>query len=139
MSKKQQNKCIHEVVTDVYNACLWVFFGSIEECADAMRDQKVEEHIIKDWVDHVNSTGYNGMFTHNEEVNISLLWLPKLPITIMEYGTLVHEIEHYVFYLFDHIGMEHTEASDEAYAYMLGYIFREIDNIVCNLKEKGYE
>lgn len=115
------------------------FFGSIEECADAMRDQKVEEHIIKDWVDHVNFTRYNGIFTYNEEANISLLWLPKLPITIIEYGTLVHEIEHYVFYLFDHIGMEHTEASDEAYAYMLGYVFREINNIVCNLKEKGYE
>lgn len=34
--------------------------------------------------------------------------------------------------------MEHTKVSDEAYAYMLGYIFREIDNIICTLK-KGYE
>lgn len=139
MSKKQQNKCIHEVVTDVYNARLWVFFGSIEECADAMRDQKVDERVIKDLVDYVNSNGCNGMFTHSKEANISLLWLNKIPTTIGDYGSLVHEIEHYVFYLFDHIGMEHTEASDEAYAYMLGYIFREIDNIVCNLKEKGYE
>ena len=139
MGKKKQKKFIHEVITNVYNANLWVFFGSIEECADAMRDQKIEEHIIKNWVDQVNSTECNGMFTHSEGTNISLLWLPKLPNTIMEYGSLVHEIEHYVFYLFDRIGMEHTEASDEAYAYMLGYMFREIDNIICTLKEKGYE
>ena len=57
----------------------------------------------------------------------------------MEYGSLVHEIEHYVFYLFDHIGMEHTKASDEAYAYMLGYVFGEVGNIICALEGEGYE
>ena len=140
MSKKKQKKHIHEVVTDVYNACLWVFFGSVDECADAMREHKVEERTIKDWRKHIDDfNGCNGLFTHNEEANISLLWLPDVPTTVGEYGTLVHEIEHYVFYLFNRIGMEHTEASDEAYAYMLGYIFREIDNIICDLKEKGYE
>ena len=92
MSKKKQKNFIHEVITNVYNACLWVFFGFIEECADAMRDRKVDEHVIKDWVDHVNSIGCNGMFTHSEGANISLLWLPKLPITIMEYGLLVHDL-----------------------------------------------
>ena len=73
MSKKKQKKFIHEVITNVYNACLWIFFVSIEECADAMREQKVDERVIKDWVDHVNSTGCNGMYIHSEEANISLL------------------------------------------------------------------
>ena len=29
MGKKKQKKFIHEVITNVYNANLWVFFGSI--------------------------------------------------------------------------------------------------------------
>jgi len=124
-------KQIYPINIDVYNTCLWVFFGSVDECVDAMREQKVEESVIKDWRKQIEECkGCNGLYSYSHEANISLLWMKEFPATIGEYGTLVHEIEHFVFYLFDRIGMEHTTASDEAYAYLMGHVFREIDTYI---------
>ena len=131
-------KEIYEVQSDVYQSCLWVFFGSIDECCEAMRTKEnVSEDAVKEWRERAEEkTDCHGMYLHNEKENISILWMDSVPDTVFAYGTLVHEVEHYIFYLFKRIGMEHTEASDEAYAYMMGYIFRCIDNIICDIREQ---
>lgn len=41
-------------------------------------------------------------------------------------GTLSHEIYHAVYNLFDVIGMEMTRASEEAYAYAIGYVTQKV-------------
>lgn len=41
---------------------------------------------------------------------------------------LVHELTHCVSFIFESIGMPHTSDSDEAYAYLLGYLVEEILN-----------
>lgn len=132
---------IYEIQSDVFQSCLWVFFGTIDECCEAMRAKDdVSEDAVREWRQCAEEkTGIHGMYLHNEKENISILWLDCIPTTIWQYGSLVHEIEHYVFYLFERIGMQHTDASDEAYAYMMAYIFRCVDNIACDIKEKERE
>lgn len=118
----------------IYNTCLWVFFGTMEECAAALRKNDVSERGIKSFLGKDN-VQLNGMYLYNTEENVSLLWMPKVPVSIENYASLVHEIEHFVFYLFERIGMEHTSASDEAYAYLMGHVFAEIDCAINALRE----
>ncbi len=59
--------------------------------------------------------------------NQSLLRIRKLPETAHEYATLAHEIFHIVTFILDRIGMKFVLLeSDEAYAYLVGYLTEEI-------------
>lgn len=51
----------------------------------------------------------------------------KLPTTPNEFATLAHEIFHVVTFVMDRIGMKlDVMVSDEAYAYLIGYLTEEI-------------
>lgn len=59
--------------------------------------------------------------------NQGLIKLRKIPQTPEEYGFLQHEIFHYVTHILDRIGMKLIlMKSDEAYAYMIGYLTKII-------------
>lgn len=141
---------LYQIEINVFNAILQVLFGEPEECAKEMRDCNISETVIKDWLNAIEERKeylgeyygkcYGkcyGMFLHNDEENFTMLWLRDVPVTIENYGSLVHEIEHYVFYLLDRIGMKHTKASDEAYAYLTAHVFKEIDNIIVTKREEN--
>ena len=129
---------LYQIEINVYNAVLQVLFGEPEECAQAMRECNIEEKVIKDWLDGINERkDCYGMFSHNDEENFTMLWLREVPVTIRNYASLVHEIEHYVFYLLRRIGMRHNDASDEAYAYLTAYVFEQIDNIIVTMREEN--
>ena len=129
---------LYQIEINVFNAILQVLFGEPEECAKEMRDCNISETVIKDWLNAIEERKEcYGMFSHNDEENFTMLWLRDVPVTIENYGSLVHEIEHYVFYLFNRIGMKHTKASDEAYAYLTAHVFKEIDNIIVTKREEN--
>jgi hypothetical protein len=61
------------------------------------------------------------------ENNQSLLRLHSYPETNEDMGVLQHEIFHVVTFIMDRIGMPLTICvSDEAYAYLIGYLTKEI-------------
>ena len=128
-------KDIEQINIPIYKTCLWVYFGSPEECEKALRNKNVSERYISIFKHQCNST-VDGLYLYEEEENLSLLWLNDIPYSVADCGILVHEIEHYVFNLFDRIGMEHTTASDEAYAYMIGYVFSEIYCIISRVNDE---
>lgn len=128
-------KDIEQINIPIYKTCLWVYFGSHEECEKALRNKNVSERYISFFKQQYNST-VHGLYVYDEEENLCLLWLNDIPYSVADYGNLVHEIEHYVFNLFDRIGMEHTTASDEAYAYMIGYVFSEIECIINRINDE---
>jgi hypothetical protein len=45
---------------------------------------------------------------------------------IKDLPILVHELEHAVWFIFTRIGIEHTDASDEAFAYFQAYLLKEV-------------
>ena len=124
---------LYEISIPLYRAAIHVFLGTREACAEAMRKAEVKEHEIEEWLDATN--GYEGMY--NQEDDFRLIWLSDVPTTIGKYSDLVHEIEHATFYLLKSRGLQHTEESDEAYAYLSGYIFEQIDSLIVELREEN--
>lgn len=58
--------------------------------------------------------------------NQGLIRIKSTPVTNEDYANLQHEIFHYTMHVFDRIGMKWTPKSDEAYAYLIGYLVKEI-------------
>ena len=56
---------------------------------------------------------------------IPCIWIPSIPKTPDEQGVLAHEMTHIVQMLMSYVGVTLTEASEEAYAYMVGYLTRQ--------------
>ena len=57
----------------------------------------------------------------------SIIRLRKLPTTSKDYGVLAHEIFHIVTFVLDRVGMSlNINTSDEAYAYLTGYLTEKI-------------
>lgn len=63
-----------------------------------------------------------GRTFHHLEGGQTIVRLPKRPVLPSEIGTAAHEIFHAVEYIFGRIGLQHTDASSEAWAYTIGYI-----------------
>lgn len=126
---------LYKISIPLYRAAIHVFLGTREECAEAMRKAEVKEREIEEWLNETN--GYEGMY--HEEDDFRLIWQQEIPTTVGKYSDLVHEIEHATFYLLKSRGLQHTEESDEAYAYLSGYIFEQIDNLIVELREENKE
>lgn len=62
------------------------------------------------------------MFSNNGTL-IRMRHYPKYPD---ELGTLTHEVFHAVMHIFNVIGMKWSPKTDEAYAYLVGYLMKEI-------------
>lgn len=58
--------------------------------------------------------------------NQSLIRMYELRDTPEWYGNLAHEVFHAVEFILERVGMKLTMKSDEAYAYLVGYITTEI-------------
>ncbi len=56
----------------------------------------------------------------------TLIRMPKIPKSAKEYGTLQHEIFHATEFVLSRIGMILCDKSDEAYAYLIGYLTTQI-------------
>ena len=77
------------------------------------------------------ATGRTIMFPSNQ----TLIRLRSVPKTPFEFGVLAHEIFHAVTFIMHKIGMKlKIMQSDEAYAYLIGYLTKEIMIILNNLK-----
>ena len=106
----------------VYNAVINVLLGNVETLKDSIKgiDGLYEE--LKNSINEFNQ----GKFLWSEKLNQWIIWLPRIPKTIQDMASLVHEIEHCVFYLFQYKGLKHSDDSEEAYAYMMEFLFQEI-------------
>jgi len=60
----------------------------------------------------------------NTNTCVTLIWFRDLRPRI---ATIAHEAEHAVFYCLRSIGMKHKDSSDEAYAYLLGWLVGGIE------------
>jgi hypothetical protein len=56
---------------------------------------------------------------------IPVVWLPRVPKTTEELGTLSHEIFHVTCDVCRHVSIPLTEYSEEAYCYITGYLTKQ--------------
>lgn len=79
------------------------------------------------WSDDMQCIGI-GRFCMNEK-NQSIIRLKHYPKTPQDFGCLQHEIFHCVTHLLNRMGMKLILLkSDEAYAYLVGYLTEQIYN-----------
>jgi len=58
----------------------------------------------------------------------NLLWLNEKPTSVNGLATLNHEIFHCVCFILERVGIVYSESSDEAYAYLIEYLTKQIYN-----------
>lgn len=119
----------------IYGHTLQVIFGDKDETREALREFKIKEDDIEGYLSRLVPEHALGSFCYFEKYDNYYLWMPKLPVSIKEYGTLVHELEHFVFMFLDMRGFNHSDDSDEAYAYLLEFMFCEVDMCISELRD----
>lgn len=131
------SQILHNIDIPIYNGCLHVFFGSPEQSVQAIKDsEEIPEYIADAFRNSIDENGADGTYLFNETTGYHLIWMPEVPAKVSQYATLIHEMQHFVFKFLDLRGFSHTEASDEAYSYLLGFIFTEIDTIIAEIHEQ---
>jgi hypothetical protein len=51
-----------------------------------------------------------------------VIWIPRVPETPEEHGTLCHEACHAAFFVFETLGMEASDRTSEAFNYLVGWV-----------------
>lgn len=120
MKVKQLNIVIPLVV---YPFDVMVSLGESDEILFAHLKKKGVDYLDVS-LDHYSDTqrGRTVMFKGNQ----TLIRMYELRETAEWYGNLAHEIFHAVEFIMERIGMRLTIDSDEAYAYLIGYITKEV-------------
>lgn len=122
----KDKKLNHIIELVVYPYDVMVSFGQTdEELKEVLSTYKLDEHDID-----------KAMFGSNETVqgravafsnNASLIRLRHYPVTSKDYGNLAHEIFHCATFVMERVGIKFDlNVSDEAYAYLVGYLTKEI-------------
>jgi hypothetical protein len=125
---------IHQIHIPIYEQYIDVWFGDKDECKKALEKKKLPKDCIDFFYETMNKS--NGASCQYRDEIYNLFWMPDVPKDIFDLSTFVHEIEHGTFYILDYVGVKHDMNSDEAFAYLSGYIFGEIYKIVDKIKKQ---
>lgn len=123
----------YKIIIPIYRITLHLFFGPEEDCKKAMIADGESELVAQQWIQ--GKEEYDGSFSVEAD-GYTLLWVKRLPESISDYGSLIHEIEHCTFEILNSRGIKHTDDSDEAFAYLLGWLYEVIENFILDEKEK---
>lgn len=127
MKLKKNKKNINFIIPLI----LYPFDVMISIGQDDNELEKVLNKISNLTEDDIYACKYPSIFVKGRAVmfttNASIIRLKKLPETSEEYGILAHEIFHIVTFIMNRVGMKlKLLVSDEAYAYLIGYLTTEI-------------
>ena len=70
-----------------------------------------------------NSVGYTCPI---EDKGVYLLWLKEVPDTPFGIGVMSHEVLHLAVNIMKHAGIEPSDSSEEAYAYLVQFLTKSI-------------
>ena len=117
------------VDTGVYNTHVIVVLGNKKHINKELKKMGIKK------IDTLNMQGAAG-YTIALKENV-LLWLKQTPpYTPFNYGCLSHEIFHCCSFILSRAGVELCDKSEEAYAYLIGYISEVIMDKIRILSQK---
>lgn len=128
MKKKKINYFIVEV--GLYKADVMVVVGDIEGAIEWLEDKNVSERDIEAIKNHSNDQGNvlllsnNAIYLHVRDREKTNFWT----------SVLVHEVFHAASFLLKSKGIELDESSEEAYAYLIEFIYYKIVEQLDELK-----
>lgn len=110
----------------IYNHDLIVHYGNIESLKEALFSYGSKEKYDGYDFDFIGNKG--GMCL-NSEKEIFFLYIAENEDMEKVSDTVAHEIFHCAVALLNHLGMSISNDSEEAYAYLIGYMTKEIYKI----------
>lgn len=121
---------------DIYKIHPTIFVGSLKEFLSFVESCKDEENkgLIEQIKEDINQ-GFNyGASTYWDNKNRSaILYFPKLSTSLEGLEIVVHELSHLVFLILGDVGVEVDMRNNEAFAYLLGWLMKEV------MDKKGYK
>ena len=118
---------------DIYNTDLLFVIGTTDELKSSL-----EYHLDKDQAEEVYAVmaeDISGISLGSSALTGSgqvVLWLPNPK----DKATLAHEIFHIACFIMEKVGIRLCHDSDEAYAYLIGYITKKVDDILNSFSDE---
>lgn len=113
-----------EIITiDIYKKDVMVHFGDRDSLERELKQYNVTN--LQEIIGGITSASV-GRSVAVTDSGPFLLWMPRIPVTSEEFGTLSHEIFHTVCFIMKGIGAEFSDDSEEPYAYLVGYLTEKI-------------
>lgn len=109
---------------DLYCRDIIVHFGTKSELKKALK--KYHDESTVEYVMDTISFGCKGYTLYDSERRVFIMYMPDVPHTAEDLGFLSHEVFHVATAIMENIGTELTGSSEEAYAYLIGYLTRRI-------------
>ena len=109
----------------IYDRTVIYHHGERDELEKYLERHFKSKTVANDIADHV-SWGNLGCVVGAPEMDEIIIHVHRLPDDCIMYGTLAHEIFHVVNNIADRAGLKLNDGSDEAYAYLTGYITETI-------------
>lgn len=120
---------IKTIPIDLYNTFLILVVGDQHELKQGLEDHNKSEQEYEELAKDITpySTGKTALLSGGDVV----IWVRKS----FDIKTIVHEIFHAVYFVMDKVGIMLTNCSDEAFAYLAGYIGEKVFDAINS--EKG--
>ena len=113
----------------IYNTDIMVHFGSY----DYLKEELISRFGLEDTLSILGGMNINSNILGRTVLlstgNI-ILWIPNVPKTNKDKGTLAHEIYHADCEIMNKIDVPPCSENEEAYAYLIGYITSKIEEIL---------
>jgi hypothetical protein len=108
----------------IYDVVLFVSINQtdkqiIKECSKFFK-------VTPEWKEKICDPGYDGRVLSHYDSGLFVLRIHGIEDAASFYSTMSHEIFHVVVGIFDRIGATLDDSSEESYAYLIGYITKEI-------------
>ena len=127
------------IPVDIYCRDILFYFGDADSFQEELykyHDKKTAERIFE----NMDISEYNMGKTYiNFANNAFVFYMPHIPRDAFEYSFLTHEIFHVTVLLMKSIGASLTDESEEAYAYLNGFLSKRVmeEFPICSFCECG--
>lgn len=113
----------------IYNTDLMVHFGDY----DSLKKCLISAFGLEDTLSILNGMNINdnmlGRTVLLSTGNI-ILWMPNIPKTNKERGTLAHEVFHAACEIMNKVDVPPCSDNEEVYAYLIGYITSKVEDLL---------
>lgn len=120
-----KNKVVHfDISEKVYDSDCHVFIGKGKFVIEAMNKHLRKYHPKHNEFDKSDISDCSGSCIQFNGARLTYLWLPRIPKTPEEHGTLAHECCHIAFHYFDHIESQVYKGHDEPFNYFVKFLVK---------------
>jgi hypothetical protein len=129
MTQKQKKPYSFLFEDPLFNSCVYVVAGEAEACKQAT--VKRLNIMNPEFIDFTNAFAGYTVEIRSDFGNVYVLWLNERDKKFSvkntdDVATLNHEILHVVSMVLRFVGIAHTTETEEVYAYMQTWMFKEI-------------